>query len=67
MYQLDSSVATQIKNNVMSGYKEARNTYFPGNSLSLFILQFVFVGFLGGLFVKLLSPKTGSSSNPEYH
>lgn len=66
MYQLDSLVATKIKDNVMSGYKEAWNEFFPWKSLSIFIVQFLFVGFLWGLFVKLLSPKSWNS-NPDYH
>lgn len=66
MYKLDKLVATKIKDNVMSGYRSAWNEYFPWKTFSLFILQFVFVAFLGGLFVKLLSPK-GWGSNPDYH
>lgn len=67
MYKLDETVWTQIKDNVMSWYRNAWLEYFPWHSFSLFVIQFVFVGFLGGLLVKLLSPRKWSNPNPEYY
>lgn len=65
MYQLNDLVGTQIKDTVIDSYKSSRWKFFPWNSLWVLIVQFVIVGILSGLLVRLFTPKRPPT--PEYH
>lgn len=66
MYQLNEAVGIQIKDNAISGWNNWWKAIFPGQTFSIFIVQFVFVGIISGILFRLFKPKDWSS-NPEYH
>lgn len=66
MYQLNEAVWIQIKDNAISGWNNGWKAIFPGQTFSIFIVQFVFVGIISWILFRLLKPKDWSS-NPEYH
>lgn len=64
MYKLDETVWLTIRDNIVNWWQNGRKVMFPWSSFSIFIVQFLFLGVLGGIFYKILS---GKRWWPEYH